>query len=302
MTGAAAFAGAAVPPVFEALRWTAPGAEYAVLAEQKYTCITYKRSDGLLFTAGEAFFNAPALLGGQAAKAGLSCASCHVNGRDNPHFLLEGLSDTPGSADVSNSFFSAVRGNGKFDPVPIPDLVKPGKVSRDPEAKALEPFIRNLIVEEFSGEEPSPATLTAIATYIRGIRACVHGDEQTIHTLDMQSTMLFDALKARSEMIKRGDTKAANLLIAAARQQLKLINERFPGPRFARDRKHLLAASQELLRISQMANVAEQNAALRIWEQSFIDGPLDRLITKQPQSLDNSGRLAKQFPASGKQP
>ncbi|MEM6586393.1 MAG: hypothetical protein AAF692_11620, partial [Pseudomonadota bacterium] len=35
---------------------------------------------------GEALFKAPLLLGGQAAKAGISCHSCHVNGRGNPHF------------------------------------------------------------------------------------------------------------------------------------------------------------------------------------------------------------------------
>ncbi|NJS15549.1 MAG: hypothetical protein HC788_14335, partial [Sphingopyxis sp.] len=120
--------------------------------------------------AGEALFNSPSLLGGQAAKGGLSCASCHVNGRGNRHFVMTGVSDAPGTADVTNSFFSPARGNGRFDPVVIPDLALPGKVARDPAAAALEPFIRTLIVEEFSGSEPTPAMLGALAAYVRAVR------------------------------------------------------------------------------------------------------------------------------------
>ncbi len=295
-SGTAAFASAAAPPVFEALRWTAPGAEYSVIAEQPDTCLTYNRTDSRLVDAGQAYFNTPTLLGGQAAKAGLSCASCHMNGRDNPHFLLAGVSDQPGTADVTNSFFSAKRGNGKFDPVAIPDLAKPGKISRDLGTKVLEPFIRNLIVEEFAGEEPSPAMLDALAAYVRAIKGCEYDGDPANHTLGNQTELLSHALRARQEMIKRGDRNAANLLIAAARHQLQLINERYPGTQFARERKALLAASQQLLRISQMNDAQAQEAALQLWEQQFNDAPLDQLITKQPQSLYNLRRLAKQFP------
>jgi tetratricopeptide (TPR) repeat protein len=39
---------------------------------------------------GRIAFRAPLLLGGQAARAGMSCATCHRNGRGNPDFLFPG--------------------------------------------------------------------------------------------------------------------------------------------------------------------------------------------------------------------
>ena len=41
---------------------------------------------------GRIAFRAPLLLGGQAARVGLSCATCHRNGRTNAHFHFPGLS------------------------------------------------------------------------------------------------------------------------------------------------------------------------------------------------------------------
>ncbi|MGF7473737.1 hypothetical protein WFJ45_23635, partial [Salmonella enterica subsp. enterica serovar Minnesota] len=69
---------------------------------------------------GRAAFNSPLLLGGQAARAGLSCASCHRNGRGNPDFHFPGISGAPGTADVTASLLSSHRGDGQFNPKPIP--------------------------------------------------------------------------------------------------------------------------------------------------------------------------------------
>ena len=80
--------------------------------------------DALL--TGEALFKAPLLLGGQAAKAGLSCHSCHVNGRGNPHFQHAAISGAPGTADTTHSFFSKTLGNQIAEPKPIPAMMQPG--------------------------------------------------------------------------------------------------------------------------------------------------------------------------------
>nr|QQZ49991.1 hypothetical protein JKL49_25640 [Phenylobacterium glaciei] len=63
--------------------------------------------------------------GGQAARAGVACETCHRSGRSNPDFLFPGVSGPPGSADVTSSLFSSHRGDGIDDPVPIPDLSGP---------------------------------------------------------------------------------------------------------------------------------------------------------------------------------
>jgi len=59
---------------------------------------------------GRLSFRAPLLLGGQAARVGLSCSSCHRNGRGNPDFHFPGISGAPGTADVTASLLSSHRG------------------------------------------------------------------------------------------------------------------------------------------------------------------------------------------------
>lgn len=194
---------------------------------------------------GEALFNAPMLLGGQAARADVSCASCHSNGRRNPHFFLAGVSSEPGTADVSSSFFSLARANGRFDPKHIPDLALPGRVSRDPENGELERFLRGLIVEEFAGRDPSKAALSALAAYVRSVGAC-DGKSEQLRTLADQVKLVRLSVASASQMAKAGDAETAAVLIAGARHQLGLIDERYAGPRLALERATLLAYSRSL--------------------------------------------------------
>lgn len=280
---------AAAPPRFEVLRWTAPGAELAALTTQPATCLGDR---SVAVQAGEALFNSPGLLGGQAAKAGLSCASCHANGRDNPHFVMAGVSDAPGTADVTSSFFSAARGNGRFDPVIIPDLAVPGKVSRDPASGALEPFIRTLIVEEFAGQEPTPAMLGALATYVRSIGTCSDGSARTARTLDDQLQLISAGLRGAAEMARRGDPVAARALVAAARHQLGLIAERYPVPRFRAEQRALLDASRGLQVLSgQSADMEAFTTSATAWRASLDGGLAPRLRAKAPRSLYNPAKL-----------
>jgi len=284
---------AATPTMFETLRWTAPGAELAALTSQPAACPVFGLQDAALVDAGQALFNSPALLGGQAAKAGLNCASCHVNGRDNAHFLLSGVSDQPGTADVTNSFFSAARGNGRFDPIIIPDLAVPGKVSRDPAAGALEPFIRMLIVEEFSGREPTAAMLAALGAYIRAIRLCPgDGARFVAHGLRDQLSLVNAALTGAADMAERGETQTARALIAAARHQLGLVSERYAGPALAPERAQLLGASRALQRLGDQPITKTVFAdAARRWHNDFDAKLAKRLLKQEPQSLYNSRNL-----------
>lgn len=261
----------------------------AALTVQPATCLTFAPTDAGQVRLGHALFDSPALLGGQAAKAGLSCASCHVNGRSNPHFFMNGISDRPGTADVTNSFFGPVRGNSRFDPVVIPDLAAPGKIARDPAAAQLERFIRTLIVDEFSGAEPSPAMLDALAGYVRAVRPCAHGgDATTRRALNDQLSLVRDAVAGATAMTARGEGQAARAALAAARHQLGLVHERYAGDALAAERRQLLLASRALQRLGdQIADGARFAAAARRWQADFDAGLAARLQRQEHRSLYN---------------
>ncbi|WP_447757531.1 hypothetical protein [Sphingopyxis fribergensis] len=292
----AAIAASGPAPVARALLWTAPGAELPVLAGQPRQC---PRADAAApaatVAAGEALFNSPALLGGQAAKADLSCAACHRSGRANPHFLMPHLSGAPGTADVTNSFFGTGRANGRFDPVIIPDLAMPGKVSRVPESQELARFIRNLVVEEFSGAEPSPAMLDALAAYVRTIGACPSGDGQVQPRRLADQLRLIDQALGKGRTAGEGDPALRRQLIAAARHQLGLIDERYALARHAALRRDMVAASRSLARIGD--SDAGWRPAVGKWQARFAAELVPRLRKQETASLYDPGPLDDAFGA-----
>jgi hypothetical protein len=283
--------------VSRTLQWTAPGAEWAVLAEVPPSCPradVVAATDPAMLAAGEALFNSPALLGGQAAKAELSCAACHRGGRGNPHFLMPQLSGAPGTADVTNSFFGPVRANAHFDPVPIPDLAMPGKVSRAPGDPALARFIRTLVVEEFSGAEPSPAMLDALSAYVRGIGPCPAGTEANEPRRVADQLRLIEL--AITAAAAEGDPLLRRQSIAAARHQLGLIDERYARPGLAGLRRRLLAASLDLARLDDGAD------ALRKWHARFAADLAPQLLRQERLSLYDPAVLRRALAAPAKAP
>src|SRR5262249_10135020 len=112
----------AAAPVLNEQVWTqaGPGLAHALTHAPPECLNAAGRSDVEL---GRALFRSPILLGGPVARIGLSCASCHQNGRANARFFLDELTDRPGHADVTSEWASAVRGDRVMNPRPIPDLV-----------------------------------------------------------------------------------------------------------------------------------------------------------------------------------
>lgn len=280
--GGAALA-ASPPDVLQSLWWTAPGHEMVAATKQPSVCLSYSEADAKMVYAGQALFNTPALLGGQAAKANLSCASCHANGRDNPHFFVQGLSKEPGTADVTIAFFSLARANAVADAARIPDLAQPGKISRADNDPALGRFIRTLIVEEFSGKEPSAATLSALASYVRSIRTCEGGAPQARTVRDQIALIdaAFDGLQGQS------DPATTQLLIRAIRHQLGLIHERYPGARFAAQRQALLDSSRHLETLGAESDSGSRSVALAAWYRDFKAEFASGLIAAERHSLYN---------------
>ena len=125
-----------------------------------------------LANLGDLAFNAPALLGGVARQAGISCGTCHVNGAANQKFFIPGLSRHPGTFDTTGPLFNPKADNGFFDPVRIPSLRGARYLApygNDGRIASLRDFVRNVIVNEFAGPEPPAATLDAIVAYIQDI-------------------------------------------------------------------------------------------------------------------------------------
>ena len=271
---------------FQALVWTARGHEVAALTRQPASCLAAIDPDVL---AGRALFHAPQLFGGQAARAGLSCASCHSNGRRNPHFFLAGISDKPGTADVSASFFSVARGNGKFDPKPIPDLALPGRVSRDPASSELERFTRGLIVEEFSGAEPSAAALARLSAYVRALRPCPDRDQEP-QTMAGQLDLFRETVRAAARFADEGDRATTVALLGAARHQLGLLDERL-APYGHRSLRDLLLRTSRRLQAIRDANPDRERllALLDRFERSAAPG----LLAADKRSLYRSERVER---------
>ncbi|QJB69464.1 hypothetical protein [Parasphingorhabdus halotolerans] len=267
---ASAVAFAADAPLLRAVTWleNEPSAQLEALGKKVVVAPRTAAETDTRWAVGRAIFQTPILLGGQAAKAGISCESCHSGGTANPHFRFPGMSSAPGTADVTHSFFSKLRGNSTFDPVPIPDLTKTGKVSH--EGQALEEFIRGLIVEEFGGLEPDGATLDALAFYVRGLRDAEKRPSKML-TVDEPLSNINSAVSLGKSAARAGQFGAAKLLLASARHQLGLIHERYAGSRLARHRKALSDAAQSLGQIqNQLDEQPERvSSALLRWDKLF---------------------------------
>ena len=278
--------------VLRAMSWLAPEGQFQALTSEPASGFRLiddlpTSSDQIL--AGQIVFQTPTLLGGQAAKAGISCASCHVNGRDNPAFQFRGVSGGPGTADVTHSFFSSHRGDGQFNPVAIPDLARPGKISRE-KMRELEIFVRGLIVEEFDGAEPNTATLDALVAYIRALCAKCAGDPQDI-SLALHIDRVDQALETAGEIESR-EPELAYLLLSGARHQLSLIHERYAGRSLLRERKLLRALSADFVELQSAIGAGNRYQQLSRTIGNRLEEASKRLAKSEKWSLYNPERLA----------
>lgn len=293
---AAALLCAAGPPAAVAIgemRWLAQGTPIEQLDQMPAECMAWPRDHAARRSAeiGRILFRAPLLLGGQAARVGLSCASCHRNGRGNPNFHFPGISGQPGTADVTASLLSSHRGDGMFNPKPIPDLAAdPASriVSRDPARPDLRRFIHGLITEEFDGPEPPPAVLDGVAAYVRAIDSSGCADGGTVQV--GASNILAEIERALRLAESEPEPATSRALIAAARSDLGRIDERFGLPGLERERALLAAADSELLALRNSTDAGRSAPMWRDWNRRWPE--LKRRITAAaPNSLFSEARL-----------
>ncbi len=289
-------------PLPSEIRWLAPGTDrIEALLFEPASCYSPAREPETraLEQIGRAVFASPSLLGGQAARAGLSCASCHSGGRTNPHFFFPGLSGAPGTADVTTSLLSEKRGDGQANPIPIPDLAAARsalKISREDDA-ALQAFIRGLIVEEFAGPEPAPRVLQGLAAYVRAItpQACPAQSRQALTPAGAIETVL-DSVRAADAALAEKESAVAISLLAAARAGLGRLSERFPAEGDAHVRARLSAASQAL---AQARELAQSDPAQARWQITvFLAGTpqwADPVLAAAPHSLFDAETIRAWF-------
>ena len=297
---AAGLLAAAAPadPPLRAARWLAPAARLSALTREPAECLARPGSASAArsIAIGRAAFRAPLLLGGQAARAGLSCSSCHRNGRGNPDFLFPGISGAPGTADVTASLLSSHRGDGIFNPRPIPDLAGPvtgRKVSRDRGDPALAGFITGLITQEFDGPEPPPRVLAGVVDYVRALSPGGCGGGATVPiTLQTYLADIRRALDAAAIAWRARDAAATRLLIGSARSSLGAIDERYAAPGLAQSRARLENADVALAAIQRAIDTDPARVALRMaaWRGTMLQWTKP-LIGSERESLFDPGIL-----------
>ncbi len=280
--------------------WLAPDADVIdFLLRSPGECLRKPESAEVryLVEVGRAAFRSPLLLGGPAARGGLSCNSCHRDGRDNPDFFLEGLSGASGTADVTSSLFSKTRDDGAFNPVPIPTLVDASEKTsfgETAQAPSLHAFVSDVIVEEFQGVEPSKTVLAGLAAYVYhlGSDACPDAPTAASARRDMEAAAR--ALSAADSALTRGDVAAADFLLLAAQRELANVHERFEGSEKAQSRLESLARSIGAVR--PLAGENPGHAQAVIAEKRVEAQRLARFLHKRrAKSLYDRAALERRF-------
>ena len=127
-----------------------------------------EESDIPLIAYGDMLFDSPEIFGDPARSLGVACSTCHNRGDINNSFFIPGVSHQPGAADVDGAFFNPNFNDIRSDSLDIPSLRGArftGPYGRDGRFASLREFTRNVIVNEFGGDEPTPFMLDALVAY-----------------------------------------------------------------------------------------------------------------------------------------
>jgi hypothetical protein len=211
----------------------------------------------ILLELGRIAFRSPMLLGGLAARSGMSCDTCHPNGHARPTFFIEGVSAASGSADVTAGIFSQNRDDGEFNPVPIPSLVDVGSKSsfgRMAPKDDLDDFLHAVIVDEFQGQVPSPNVKKGLLVYLTALRssACPTPAYEKID-LERAIRNVESSLDVLEWALVVDDTPSAVFVLIALKSALGRIYQRFPGKES--EREELIEVSRSLSQLrSTLAN------------------------------------------------
>lgn len=219
----------------EILKWIKPDANVIqALSVEPAECLPASAAKDADIQLGRAAFRSPFLLGGQAARQGLTCQACHRQGQTSSNFFVVGLSEDPGTADVTNFHFSDQLGDEVFNPSPIPSLSDDVQgVNYDPDVPDLSHLVTRLITKEFNGEMPDAQIFTGILSYLRALNLenCESGDDdypvlngKALLNYNIESiSNMFDILKGADY-----SQTSKQFMIASLRSEIGRIYSRYP--------------------------------------------------------------------------
>lgn len=259
---------AAQTPLISEAAWLSPEADLvSFLTTAPAECLARPDEKEARYSVdiGRIAFRSPFLLGGQAARGRLSCSACHVNGRSNSDFYVEGLSSAPGTADVTSSLFSAVRDDGSLNAKPIPDLTD--HAARAENAHGVGAFIASAIVDEFQGKRPPRKVLDGLVAYVSALTYSACDDDVVRQTPRRDMRHVLRALAVADAALLRGDQAVADFALLSARGELGRIAERYPNSPDAR--AGLEAVSRLIAGTRAIAPAAPRGARVRIAEAEF---------------------------------
>jgi cytochrome c peroxidase len=128
-----------------------------------------KETDLPLVAYGDMLFDSPFIFGEPARALGIACSTCHNRSDINQAFFIPGISHQKGAIDVRGSHFNPLFNDRRRNSLDIPSLRGlrfTGPYGRDGRFGSLRDFVRNVIVSEFAGPEPTPFMLDALVAYM----------------------------------------------------------------------------------------------------------------------------------------
>ena len=167
---------APIPATIEAIvpHWLPPGSNTndqnpLPLLRLNFEELGIDEADLPLVAYGDMLFDSPMIFGDPARTFGISCAVCHNRSDINRDFFIPGVSSRAGGADVDGGFFNPLFNDFRNDALDTPSLRGirfTGPYGRDGRVASLSEFVRNVIVLEFAGAEPTPFMIDALVAYM----------------------------------------------------------------------------------------------------------------------------------------
>lgn len=293
------------PALLADLKWLGGRVDPVAALNQNVPEVLRRGSDapGKAFSLalGRMAFRAPGLLGGMAAREGLTCQICHPGGRANSHFFIAGLSAQPGTVDTTTATFSQVLGDGVFNPIAIPSLegvAASAPYGHDGRAATLDAFVHSVIEEEFAGRRPAPEIFAALMTYLLALApAGTPAPKSRPVTLDQDLDAVLSDASVLDQALVLEKTEVSRFIIASLRHDLGRIAARFSiiqeEDGSARRRFASLSADLRTVRsLSVAGRFDEARAALDAWRRAMAAArPV--LEAQEARSLYNPERLAE---------
>jgi len=240
---------------------------------------------------GRIAFRYPGTLGGLAAREGMSCNTCHINGGTSPHFFIKGLSSKPGTFDATNSVFSKKTEDLIDNPLDIPTLHNVGKTApyaQGDRFSTLEAMLDHVVLDEFEGLELHSEIHRALIVYMQALEEPRTRARVETPTLESDLAELNEHISTlRSSIEKDAPIDLVLFLFAATRHKVGRIAEFFPDQEEPRNELKGWSAQLHMLR-KQFSGAPQDKSVVDALEQ-IVEGKA--LVPHIQTSLYNIDRM-----------